>query len=418
VNPLRPLLILLVAAASLAQTPPIPTVGLEREARERATLEARFYHEFLSLSPEERVRLWLDAWRHGKQWEDWVRRYGNDIHMWLEPAVQAKADVVPALAEVVKGRENKMVRSRALASVCQLARSVPAGEAPVQVGTPDVNIPSEGIAWRVNPYLPLDERVVGKAGLAVIRWATQETSSADLRLHAKEMCGLLESEFRPLSLQEKLERWKGAVEKSRGMFGFYSHPDEMLEYRTLGRLIAEQAPESLPPLVRMMDEDRKGHVATAALDILQLVDGCRLRLRATAEGQMAIAAVRRAAAANRLYPYIPAAEHRASEIDRVLRVVLNDEGPRRLRVFYYAFEQLHGEKIAALHSPQPNALANDPGVSRFAAYLTKVDPYYPSWEYSNCAEAYLPAGEVFQPGFRRKAARLHAEWTKFRAIRE
>src|SRR4051794_21083682 len=75
--------------------------GLRREATGRAAFKSQFYREFLALPPEERVRLWADAWRHGKAWREWTKRFGDDVNQSLEDALTAKPDVVPALAAIV-----------------------------------------------------------------------------------------------------------------------------------------------------------------------------------------------------------------------------------------------------------------------------------------------------------------------------
>jgi hypothetical protein len=52
-----------------------------------------------------------------------------------------------------------------------------------------------------------------------------------------------------------------------------------------------------------------------------------------------------------------------------------------------------------------------PEFRAFIGFLTKVDPYFPSWEYTLCSGS--PNEEVVQPGFKVRIERYHEEWKAF-----
>jgi hypothetical protein len=369
--------------------------------------------EFISLPPEERVRIWRNA-------GTWKNRntIASRSQQGMEDALIALGlDAVPYLAKVVRAkRENLYYRYRAMVILCKMDRFVPQDQFPMPM-EPFVYVPPPNQGGQLNPFMIVDGRRIGKDGYEVIRWAAEQTEDKEVRFHARELSGLLEQDLRQLPLDEQIRRWEEAVVKSKGLVGAKYNPDQYTLYQLMGDILVEKMPESLPPLIHMLETNSNGYVQEGIIGILWTADAHKMRLRATEMGRQAIEVMRKALERGNLKPVYAKREERERLWKEMSATVLNDEvtvDPMSQWTLYArAFAAFFGDRTALKARPGFKYGEAVPEMRQFVTYLTEVDPYFPSWEYFSFGGG--APEEVLHPRFKVKMARYYEPWKRFQA---
>lgn len=358
--------------------------------------------EFLRLPPEERVRLWLKT-------TDW----DFDIHNAL---VVAGLDTVPLLAKLVH-QDDKGVRKRALKLLCAMDRFVPDEELPLPEAGGMVYVKPLKKGGRYNYFMLVDGRRIGKTGLDAVLWAAEQTKHDDLRFHARYSAGLLEGDLRKLSLKEQLSAWRKAVIDSKGSLGLFGNFRAHATMNKLELLLTEQALDSIPALVEMLERDASPYVREEAIEVLAKIDSHRMRLRTSELGRQAIDAIHRALERGGLKPDLEKREYREDTWKQLSAEFFNDEfmlhDGSNWAITALAFEQFYGEQTTKRYYTVQELIEAKPEIRQFVTYLTQVDPYFPSWEYVYVSS--LSQDEVLHPRFKAKMARYHEYWKRFKA---
>jgi len=374
---------------------------IEKIRRQAAAHDA-FIARFVNEPPQERVRLWC-----------------RGMHEFLvgdrmtQLMIARGTDAAPYLAEIVRSGKS-CARFSALDLLCDMDRFVPAA----QLLLPEPGEHSEPLAaGRKNRFMLVDGRRIGPEAYAVVKWATEQTKDKDLRFHARQYTGLLDQDLRRLSLTEVLRQWREAVVKSKADYGMLS--DDGVLHAHLGDILVETAPESLPPLINLLENDPNGYVRLASINLIRWVDKYRMRLRGTELGRRAIEGIRRAIQRGGLKPVYKNRESRKELWKTISSEILYDsDNSLEWRVYGFMVEKLHGVQTTIPGSGINPALktAGVPQATaewrRFRAYLTEIDPYFPSWEYTYVG---LNQNEVVHPKVRQKIARYFEYWKRFQA---
>jgi hypothetical protein len=213
-----------------------------------------------------------------------------------------------------------------------------------------------------------------------------------------------------------IKRWREAVIKCKGALDA-DFDATILSYH-VETILIELAPESLTPLIGILENDSNGYVRESAIGVVNGIDLYRFRLRKTEIGRRAVEATRRALERDDLTPVYRRRENRENYWKEISERVFNDSagGQNSWSFCAFALEKFYGikttEPVKRRYSMFPDA--NDE-MRRFYTYLTDVDPFFPSWEYSYFG---LTGDESFHPQFRRKMERYYAQWQKFKATRK
>ncbi len=361
----------------------------------------RFIARFVNEPPQERVRLWC------RGLHDFSLR-----ERMTQLMITRGTDTAPYLAEIVRTGKS-CDRFYALHLLCQMDRFVPADQFLIPDGEEHFQPKAEG---RGNRFIVVDGRRIGPEAYAVVKWATEQTKDKDLRFHARQYTGLLDQDLRKLPLSEVFKQWREAVVKSKGDYGVLS--DEGVRHAHLDNVLVENAPESLPPLIQLLENDSNGYLREAAIDVIIWVDKYRMRLRGTEVGRQAIEAMKRALERGGLKPVYRDRESRQQLWKTISAQVLHDADTMEWRVYAFMVEKLYGAQTTIPGSGY-NAALNSEGIPkateewrRFRTYLTEVDPYYPSWEYTYVGNNY---NEVLHPRVKEKMGRYHDYWKRFKA---
>ncbi len=379
-----------------------PWFAKEREERRREKAEQdAFIARFVNEPPQERVRLWCRG----------LHDYSLREQM-TQLMITRGTDTAPYLAEIVRSGK-ACDRFYALHLLCQMDRFVPANQFLIPDGEGHFQPKAEG---RGNRFIVVDGRRIGPEAYAVVKWATEQTKDKDLRFHAREYTGLLDQDLRKLPLSEVLRQWREAVANSKADYGLSS--DDGVLHAHLGDILVENAPETLPSLIKLMENDPSGYVRLATINLIWWIDTYRLRLRGIEVGRRAIEAVMRALERGGLKPVYRDRESREELWTTISAQVLHDADTMEWRVYAFMVEKLHGAQTTIPGSGY-NAALNSVGIPkateewrRFRSYLTEVDPFYPSWEYTYVGDNY---DEVLHPRVREKMARYHEHWKRFKA---
>lgn len=368
--------------------------------------EEEFVTNFLSLPPEERVKLW-------KEGKDITGR--GLIPRRMDDALIARGvDAVHYLAEVVR-KGDSYHRAYALKILCDMDRFVPLQELPVPEVGDSIYVKALKLGGRLNPFMAVDGRRIGIEGYGVVKWAAEQIKEKDLRFHARQYSGLLERDLRQLSLDEQIKQWKEAVIKSKGVLGVDIDAYN-LSY-LLKAILIEKAPESIPPLIGILENDSNGYVREEALTVIAVIDTFHMRLRATEVGEKAIETIHRAVERGGLKPVHTTREELESLWKQVSAEVFNDEvaihNGSHWSVIAMALEKFYGVHATKRYNSTPEIVLIEaiPEMRRFVTYLTKVDPFFPSWEYTFLGGS----EEVMHPRFKQKVARYYEQWKKFKA---
>ena len=368
--------------------------------------EEQFLKEFLAMPPQERVRLWKQGKNIGG-YTDWNMR---------DALYVAGIDTVPYLAEIVRN-DTSNDGVRAVEMLCNMDKFVPDSALPLPEAGGVVYVAPLKTGGIFNEHMIVDGRRIGKEGLSAVMWATEQTEHADLRFHAREASGLLDQDLRQLSLPEQINQWRKAAADSRGDLGIAINPDAFTLMRRLGRVLVEQAPESIPPMLKILESDKNAYVREELLIVLHLVDSGRVRLRSIEVGREAIEAIHRALTKGNLKPTYNDREAAKWIWQRWSAEYYRDDfylnNSSQWALIALAFEQFYGEPATKRYSilPSVKLIEAQPEMRKFITYLTNVDPYFPSWEYC------LTAGrtQVLHPLFKKKIERYYQYWKRFKA---
>ena len=296
-------------------------------------------------------------------------------------------------------------------------RFVPLEELPFPEWGTNIYIRHIGTGGNLNPLMQVDGRRIGKDGLEVVKWAAEQTEDKDLRFHARLESGLLEEDLRKLPLNEQVKQWRDAVAKSKGILGIAGDTDLYNLAYYLRAVLIENAPISIPPLIELLDHETDGYVREEMLTLFILIDSDRMRLRATEAGRQAIEAVRRALERGRMKPVYTTREEREKYWQWFSAKVLGDDidtsHHSRWSVIALALQKFYGVKatVQSYTTPTIHVIQASPEMRQFVTYLTKVDPFFPSWEYTYATGD----DETLHPRFTQKIERFYEQWKKFKA---
>jgi hypothetical protein len=374
---------------------------MSEETNRRKGEEERWVAEFLKLPPEERVRLWLKT-----------TDSDFDVH---DALIIQGQDTVQLLANLVYKRTD--ARKRALKLLCEIDRFVANEDMLLPEAGNEIYVKPLRKRGRLNRFMMVDGRRIGKVGFDAVLWAAEQTEDDDLRFHARYSSGLLAQDLRKLSLDEQLREWRKAVIDSKGSLGLFGNFKAHTLMIELDKLLVEQAPESIPPLIEMLERDQSPYVREEAIDVLASVDSYRMRLRATELGRRAIEAIRLALERGELKPFLTKRESREEEWKHLSAELFDDaiafHNFSNWAAVALAFEKFYGERTVHRYYTVQEIIAPKQEMQQFVTYLTKVDPYFPSWEYTYYK--FLSQDEVLHPRFKAKMARYHEYWKRFKA---
>lgn len=378
--------------------------GIEEQIRRKD--EVRILACYLMLPPQERVKLW----RNG------LGLYGSIQVDTDRELIVRGVDAVPYLAEVVR-QGNSYYRTYALKILCDMDRFVPKDELVVpEIGRSNNKIWEQfRLEGKINQFMVVDGRRIGREGYEAVKWAAEQTKDKDLRLHARDYSGLLEQELRQLSLGEQIKMWRESVVKSKGILGMAGKVDDYNLSQSLKAILIEQAPASIPALIEMLDYESNGYARDEAVTILYQIDTFRMRLRATENGQKAIEAIHRALEQGGLKPFYRTEEAREKLWRWVYARVFDDEADIFDGTWALALKQLYGVPLELGSGQLGDTTFSSktlPELRRFATYLTKVDPFFPSWEFTYVGST---SDIVLHPRFKAKMARYYEYWKRFKA---
>jgi hypothetical protein len=238
--------------------------------------------EYSKLPPQERVRLWL------KQGGLYAGYSFEGIDMQNELVVSG-LDTVPYLAEIVR-RGDGYKRLGALWLLCMMDRFVPTERLPEGVPGRELFGGSEPVGI-LDGLMIVDGRRIGKEGIEVVRWATEQTKHDDLRFHAREYSGLLNEDLRKLSYDEQMAEWRKSAAKCKGYPGMN---DDCKLNSLLGDILREKMPETLSRLIEMVEHDTNPYVREKAIYLITYIDRNTVRLRGMENGRRAIEVIRQA----------------------------------------------------------------------------------------------------------------------------
>jgi hypothetical protein len=377
---------------------------MDEKIRKESEAEQKFLANYVSLPPQERVRLW----RKGRD----VTGRGL-IQAAIDNALIAVGvDAAPYLAEIVRNGDSYH-RAYALKILCDMDRFVPLEKLPVpQIGrSTNPHARAHGLEGKLNRFMIVDGRRIGREGYEAVRWAAEQTKDKDLRFHARQYSGLLEQDLRRLTFNEQIKQWRDAVAKSKGVLG--ADIDSYNLSYLLKAILIERAPESIPTLIEILERDSNEYVREEALTALALIDTFRMRLRATETGKKAIEAIHMAAGRGGLKPVHTTQAERESLWKQISAQVFNDEVDIFMWDWAVALKQLYGVPLA-LDDSEVFLSRTLPELRRFVSFLTKVDPYYPSWEFTFVGDL---SDTMLHPLFKAKMARYYEQWKRFKAER-
>jgi hypothetical protein len=349
---------------------------------------------YSKLSPQERVGLWLKAgglWAYGAG-----REMGNVL-------VVRGLDAVPHLAEVVRGGKG-YDRLAALKMLCDMDRFVSRSQG--LEGIPGyLRLPGENKAAGIlDRVMIVDGRRIGNEGFAAVRWAAEQTEHDDLRFHARQYSGFLEQDLRRLSLDEQLKQWRTAAAKCGGAPGM--NDDCTLAYQ-FEEILCEKPSEAIAPLMDILERDANAYVRKDAFDILYAIDRRSMRLRGTEIGRKAIEAMRRSLARCNLKPGYDKRKYCQEYWESISAELYADRLNAIVSDWLYALESIYGLSLTDKYVAIPT-----PEARQFTAFLTKVDPYFPSWEFIHHDRW---ADYALHPRFQAKWERYYEQWKRFKA---
>ena len=364
-------------------------------------MEADFLERFLRLPPQERVRLW-------KKGPDISGAGVTQRHI-EQALVAVGTDAAPYLAEIVKNG-NSYQQASALSLLCDMDRFVRLEDMPISGIPESMYVKPLGVRGRVSEFIAVDGRRIGKDAYEAVKLAADQTRNYDLRIFARFCSGMLAQDLRKLSLAEVLKEWRQAVIKSKGVLK--SSYNEYNVSFILKGILVERAPDSIPGLVALLDGETNAYVREALVELIEVVDIYRMRLRATEVGRSAIEAVHRAAKVGNFKPAFTNREYIQEALDNFDDFVFRDKLPIFDLEWAKALKQLATVELKGTDNSYAYARFSEPEVLRYIAYLTQVDPYFPSWEFTFVGP---DRDAVMHPRFVAKILKYGEYWKRFKA---
>jgi hypothetical protein len=400
-----------------------------QETEKQAKEQGRVITNYIRLAPQERVRIWKSATKRTNKDVVYGVRFQLDQALTNE-LIARGLDAAPYLAEIVRNNKEEFFSHRlpALRVLCAMDRFIPAEESPLPE-VARIYIESPNVRGLENPFMIVDGRRIGKEAYETVQWAAAQADDAKLRLNARYCSGLLRQDFTQLPLAEQLKLWRDKIVKCNHTSPCVGKSEHEIPIYLLEELLAERAPESIPPLLDLLDNDANGFVRMEVIAILEIVDSYRMRLNGTDIGRRAIEAVRRnldPKNPKRFYPigWFPSLQigmRRKDEMEnrrfrlRSLQELLADDhlSQTDLTVAFRAFAKFYGEKIPVEFDPLSGVVQPTQEIRQFVAYLTKADPYFPSWDFFYVSPFASSGDQVLHPSFRARVARYYEHWKRF-----
>jgi hypothetical protein len=378
----------------------------EKSSDQYAEEQERFISDFLQMSPQDRVRLWENS-------NTWKNR-NTMAHVlqgeMLQALVAVGTDAVPYLLEVAR-KERGYLQIGALETLCDMDRFVADKDLPFRPGVGPIHIRPLGISGTINKLQPCDGRRIGKEASEFIRRAAEQEKNKELRFHARECLGLIEKDLRQLSIEGTFQRWQQALIRSKGGVASGNY-DESRISEILAQILIERGPDSLPQILDLLEHNSNPYLREGALHVLVTTDSCRMRLRGTELGRRAIEAIRHTLETGSIAG--PALQEKSAR-DNYWKLLSQQFFDDDLSTWTWdlarSLEAIYGEKLTIVtHFGMITHVEATPEMRRFVTFLTNVDPYFPSWEYTNCGLVY---DQVLFPNFKAKMDRYHEQWVRF-----
>jgi len=388
---------------------------MEAEQKQEGAENKEFLERFRTLSPEERVNIWKQS-SNAKYQKSVAFRIADKIQDLL---IIEGTDTAPQLAVIVRDRKQPYsYRFWAMRILVDMDRYIPEADFPMGA-VETLSIKQLNLSGAVNPFLQVTGRRIGDEGRKSLEWAAKEADDKWLQFFTRDNLGLVEQELGGYTIDEQVRRWRDLAAHTNGTEG---RPESFLR-RTLSNLIVERAPDSLPALVNLLNNDKDRAVRSAVVGLIGSVDYYRFRLRKTDLGRSAIedihkALIRREVKLNCLHCDTPEAAW--TEISNRFNndnFVNFDLNPGTLCAHYaQMLHVLYGEDTIRV-VPVGTEVRQEWAIPEFAGFitfLTDKDPFFPSWEYTYFGPL---NSEAFHPLFAEKMARIEDAWKQYEASR-
>ena len=380
------------------------------EVEQQKEENREFLNRFRTLPPEERVNIWRQS-NSDKYRKTVAYRVADGIRCLL---IMEGTDTVPYFAAIVRNRrEPYFYRFWAMRILADMDRYVPEENLPkgaeVTLGVDELKLHGA-----IDPFSQITGQRIGNRGRQTLQWAANEGDDKWLQFFARNDLGLVKQELNALSVDEQMRRWRDSVAHTKGTVG---RPEDFVE-DTLGRLIVEQAPDSLPALLDLLNHEKDQYVRRAVVGLIREVDVYRFRLRKTELGRSAIEGVHKAVVDGDVRVECPKCDTPAETWAELSGQFFKDDfglNPGSLGAYYaQMLHTLYGENTVRVVQVgdvirQEWAI---PAFNAFITFLTDKDPFFPSWEYTYFGPSY---SEAFHPKFQAKMARFEDAWKQFKA---
>jgi len=389
------------------------------ESNEQKTVEGEherrkneFLGKYVHLPPKDRIQLWTQAESARNVKGMYVGAQADMTNV----LIAAGTDAVENLVQVIHSGSLR-ARVDAVRILCAMDRFVPANEKALPSEGASIVVEPLNLRGDVNPFLEVDGRRIGKEGYEAVRWAAEQMENNYLHFFARSFSGVLKQDLQQLPLERQFDTWRSAIIKARGL---ESVDDENYSvYWTLGNILIDKLPDSLPTLIRILDSDQDSYVREGAIYLIAQGDRCRMRLRGTEIGRRAIEEIHRALMQGNLQPVYRSKEIRENYWVELSKQFFDDEfridSTSTWALYARAFDQFYGAKTTITKGDGPWQLVEaKPDFRAFITFLTNVDANFPGWEYPYCGQSYY---EVFHPMFRAKMDRYHEQWIRFQSYR-
>jgi hypothetical protein len=268
----------------------------------------------------------------------------------------------------------------------------------------------DGSFGQPSSLLNVNGHRIGASAFETVQWAAQQRRDSNLRFYARLILGITRTELAQLSITEQADRWTQITKRSKGSAAMAHVPEDYVIATMLGRLLAEQAPESIHFIIEAVESDKEGYLTERALELLSDIDSCRLRLRTNAAGREAIQMMDAVFRSNRLKNVLSHEGKRHLE-DRLRGQFLNDEfrtdPTSELAELADELTKRYGLGLTEGYNAFAGRGSAKPVVKKFVTFLTNQDPYFPGWGYSTCGVYH---GLFRTPDAKTKLDRYYDAW--------
>jgi hypothetical protein len=255
----------------------------------------------------------------------------------------------------------------------------------------------------LSPFVPDLDRLIPEAREAVRQ--SMQSSSTEVRNTARLYCGELSREFSTIPAPELAHRWRSKLFQLRAPIYYKSDVTEAgEEVRLLRRALIEKGINGALGLEELLQDERQPLARDLEIDLIAELDSESERLRGSEKGREVVQTIENIVAQEKLELY--STKQLKQEYLKSLRGrFYNDEYLLSEHwdwsdMLLYGFNKYFDESI----SVPDRARVRD-----FVAYLTSIDPTYPSWEFVSSGSQ----EDMLHPRFRSKIKRYHEAWIKF-----